>query len=144
MPIFSWFWSMCRFLTDTRQMGLNMTKTSNFYSLACLREMPPRMLPGEQVVSYCKFYSWLETRWEDKKDGEGVVIKMHQNNFVRNLAIFRPHFLVCPYADFFKGRGNWGLAAGRPPIPYADALTETLLVKLVVLTKDYTGNLIYS
>ena len=101
MPIFYWFWSMCRFLTDTRQMGLNMTKTSNFYYLACLREMPPRMLPGEQVVSYCKFYSWLETRWEDKKDGEGVVIKMHQNNFVRNLAIFRPHFSSFPIRRFF-------------------------------------------
>ena len=30
MPIFSWFWSMCRFLTDTRQMGLNMTKILEF------------------------------------------------------------------------------------------------------------------
>ena len=27
---FSWFWSMCRFLTDTRQMGLNMTKILEF------------------------------------------------------------------------------------------------------------------
>ena len=30
VPIFSWFWSMCRFLTDTRQMGLNMTKILEF------------------------------------------------------------------------------------------------------------------
>ena len=30
VPIFSWFWSMCRFLTDTRQMELNMTKILEF------------------------------------------------------------------------------------------------------------------
>ena len=30
VPIFSCFWSMCRYLTDTRQMGLNMTKILEF------------------------------------------------------------------------------------------------------------------
>ena len=67
---------MCRLLTDTRQMGLNMTK----------------------------------------------ILEFNIRHFLSKALIF----LVCPYADFFKGRGNRGLAAGRPPIPYADALTETL------------------
>ena len=73
--------------------------------------MPPRMLPGEQVVSYCKLYSWLETRWEDKKDGEGVVILSERSQEPRRVLVYR-----CKSCSETARGGNWGnwMMAGEP------------------------------
>ena len=64
--------------------------------------MPPRMLPGEQVVSYCQLYSWLETRWEDKKDGEGVVILSERSQEPRRVLVYR-----CKSCSETARGGNW-------------------------------------